>query len=84
MRERNCKSIDEDWHTIGRILETAVKNGMGVNLNEQETRLLLMKLRSSVDIEPLVVLFHDIVMHTLATWKESRPGDLIDVEKNTD
>jgi hypothetical protein len=42
----------------------------GTRLSRNDCQILIMRLKTSVDISPMVTMLHELIGKTLAVWKE--------------
>jgi hypothetical protein len=69
-----ARLLMEDFNTAVGVIQLGAENG-GIFVGEAECRALCDRLRTSVDLGPLVETLAELVNQTLVTWKIEEKGN---------
>lgn len=67
--EKIYSELDKDFETAVAMLRAGIKKD-GVTLSKRDCEILVMRLKTSVDIETLVTTIHELIRKTLVIWSE--------------
>ena len=62
--------LDQKWHELVDLLKKGSKRRDGVVLTRHNCAFLCERLRTAVDIAPVIEATHALISKTLVEWKE--------------
>lgn len=70
--------LDSEFNAAVEKIRRGAEEETGIYLTHGECAILLLKLRSSVDIFPVVEALHSLLGRTLTVWRDKPAEDEID------